>query len=367
MAFKLDEGGGHRRVSPTLSEINIIPLVDVVLVLLLIFMLTAPMMYRGIDVNLPRAASRPTAVEERMVLTVTRDQALYLNERRLTPAGLEGALRDAAVLVSLAGAAVIIGYKGNVYAASRGVPFWNSPVLPILYAAYALRGGAALLLLALPLARVRVDLHEVGLIELWIAVSAATMLGFYLAVMRHTNLASRRAVDELLGGRAALAFYLGTVGAGLVIPIVIGLAGLVGTLSTAALAFVGALSLVGDFFAKYAIARAGVYAPILPPGHKRHNGAASSCQGASPLIGRSAETRRRCCAPRAAGHPRPRRPCGRTRPNKRALRPWSMDSESAAKDSPDQPARRCRPGAALPPDDLPRVGRLMSPVADRGA
>jgi biopolymer transport protein TolR len=96
MAFKLDEGGGgSRRIAPTLSEINIIPLVDVVLVLLLIFMLTAPMMYRGIDVDLPRAAARPTAVEERMVLTVTRDQALYLNERRLTQAGLERALREA--------------------------------------------------------------------------------------------------------------------------------------------------------------------------------------------------------------------------------------------------------------------------------
>jgi biopolymer transport protein TolR len=96
MAFKLDHAdGGRRRVGATLAEINIIPLVDVVLVLLLIFMLTAPMMYRGIDVNLPRAASRPTAVEERMVLTVTRDNALYLNERRLTPAGLEAALREA--------------------------------------------------------------------------------------------------------------------------------------------------------------------------------------------------------------------------------------------------------------------------------
>jgi biopolymer transport protein TolR len=98
MAFKLDEGGagrGGRRVATSLAEINIVPLVDVVLVLLLIFMLTAPMMYRGIDVNLPKAAARPTATEERMVLTLTRDQALYLNDRRVTPAGLEGALRAA--------------------------------------------------------------------------------------------------------------------------------------------------------------------------------------------------------------------------------------------------------------------------------
>jgi len=94
MAFNL-ESGDHRRIGTSLAEINIIPLVDVVLVLLLIFMLTAPMMYRGIDVNLPRAAAKPTAVEERMVLTVTKEQGLYLNERRITPSGLEDALREA--------------------------------------------------------------------------------------------------------------------------------------------------------------------------------------------------------------------------------------------------------------------------------
>jgi biopolymer transport protein TolR len=93
MAFNPDSGAS-RRIGTSLAEINIIPLVDVVLVLLLIFMLTAPMMYRGIDVNLPRAASRPTAVEERMVLTVTRDQGRFLNDRRVTPTGLEQALRD---------------------------------------------------------------------------------------------------------------------------------------------------------------------------------------------------------------------------------------------------------------------------------
>ena len=83
--------GGGRRGAP-LSEINIIPLVDVVLVLLLIFMLTAPMMYRGIDVNLPKASAKPTAVEERMVLTVTKDRALYLNEKPVPAASLDAHL-----------------------------------------------------------------------------------------------------------------------------------------------------------------------------------------------------------------------------------------------------------------------------------
>ncbi len=95
MAFRLDtsEGAG-RRIGASLAEINIIPLVDVVLVLLLIFMLTAPMMYRGIDVNLPKTASKPTAVEERMVLTVTRERALYLNDRQVAMDTLDATLRD---------------------------------------------------------------------------------------------------------------------------------------------------------------------------------------------------------------------------------------------------------------------------------
>src|ERR1700752_4970194 len=94
MAFNVEGGEGRRTGSP-LAESNIIPLVDVVLVLLLIFMLTAPMMYRGIDVNLPRAAAKPTAVEERMVLTVTKERALYLNDKRVPPGGLDSQLRAA--------------------------------------------------------------------------------------------------------------------------------------------------------------------------------------------------------------------------------------------------------------------------------
>jgi len=85
----------ERRIGTSLAEINIIPLVDVVLVLLLIFMLTAPMMYRGIDVNLPRAAAKPTAVEERMVLTITKERTLYLNDKRVAPGSLDASLRAA--------------------------------------------------------------------------------------------------------------------------------------------------------------------------------------------------------------------------------------------------------------------------------
>jgi formate-dependent nitrite reductase membrane component NrfD len=178
----------------------------------------------------------------------------------------EGALRSLALALAAGGAAIVIVYKGNVYAASRGVPFWNSPLLPVLYATYAIRGGLALLLVVLPLSGSLADTHWMGLIELWVAISAAVMLGFYLGVMRDTNLAARRSVAELTGGRAAFAFCLGTVGIGLVVPILVGMAGLMGPVSRLALALTGALSLAGDFFAKYAIAKAGVYVPLMPAG-----------------------------------------------------------------------------------------------------
>lgn len=95
MAIKVDAGAeGAARVRSALAEINVIPFVDVVLVLLLIFMLTAPMMYRGIDVNLPKTSSRPTAVEERLVLTLTKDRVLYINERVVAQTTLETRLKE---------------------------------------------------------------------------------------------------------------------------------------------------------------------------------------------------------------------------------------------------------------------------------
>jgi len=92
--FKAEESQGPRRIGTNLAEINIIPLVDVVLVLLLIFMLTAPLMYRGIDVNLPKTAGKPTVTEERMELTLTKEQQIYLNGKPLAAASVEQTLRE---------------------------------------------------------------------------------------------------------------------------------------------------------------------------------------------------------------------------------------------------------------------------------
>ncbi len=62
--------GRSRRSVSSLSEINVVPLVDVMLVLLIIFMVTAPMMQRGLDVNLPAARRAQQLPEERLFVTV---------------------------------------------------------------------------------------------------------------------------------------------------------------------------------------------------------------------------------------------------------------------------------------------------------
>ena len=62
--------GRARRVATSLAEINVVPLVDVMLVLLIIFMVTAPMLQRGIDVRLPQAVRATPVTGERVEITV---------------------------------------------------------------------------------------------------------------------------------------------------------------------------------------------------------------------------------------------------------------------------------------------------------
>lgn len=67
-----------RQTGTSLSEINIVPFVDVVLVLLVIFMITAPILQSGIEVDLPKTKTVKEIAEERLVITIDRAQRIYL-------------------------------------------------------------------------------------------------------------------------------------------------------------------------------------------------------------------------------------------------------------------------------------------------
>lgn len=72
-----------------MSEINVTPFVDVMLVLLIIFMVTAPMMVQGVDVALPTATAAPlSANEDQLIISVDKDRTVYLNNQEVSVAFL---------------------------------------------------------------------------------------------------------------------------------------------------------------------------------------------------------------------------------------------------------------------------------------
>ena len=74
MAFTTSNG----RTQSSISDINVTPLVDVVLVLLIIFMVTAPVLQSGIEVNVPRTRTVKEITEERMVISINKQQRVFL-------------------------------------------------------------------------------------------------------------------------------------------------------------------------------------------------------------------------------------------------------------------------------------------------
>lgn len=67
-----------------LSEINVTPFVDVMLVLLIIFMVTAPLLQQGIDINLPQAKGKEMSPSERIIITIKKDGNIYLDKTAVT-------------------------------------------------------------------------------------------------------------------------------------------------------------------------------------------------------------------------------------------------------------------------------------------
>lgn len=77
-----------------ISDINVTPLVDVMLVLLIIFMVTAPMMMQGVEVNLPQTATKHIKTkEDPLVLTVNKKQEIFLENYRIKLDGLEAKIK----------------------------------------------------------------------------------------------------------------------------------------------------------------------------------------------------------------------------------------------------------------------------------
>ncbi|MEW5974716.1 MAG: biopolymer transporter ExbD [Acidobacteriota bacterium] len=84
----------HGRTQTSLSEINVVPLVDVVLVLLIIFMLTAPIIQSGIEINVPKTRTVRELTQQRVVIEIDREQLLYVDQTPVNINELEARLKS---------------------------------------------------------------------------------------------------------------------------------------------------------------------------------------------------------------------------------------------------------------------------------
>ena len=87
-----NQGGNNRRL---MSEINVTPLVDVMLVLLIIFMVAAPMMIQGVDVSLPKTATKNIKTQdEPLMLTVNKNGQIFIESHQIELANLETKVKN---------------------------------------------------------------------------------------------------------------------------------------------------------------------------------------------------------------------------------------------------------------------------------
>jgi biopolymer transport protein TolR len=95
MAFNLGSSGDDGDDHTVMADINVTPLVDVMLVLLIIFMIAAPMLHQGIEVALPRAnaANLPLRMEDPLVVSINRAGSLFVRERPVEIEGLVASVK----------------------------------------------------------------------------------------------------------------------------------------------------------------------------------------------------------------------------------------------------------------------------------
>jgi formate-dependent nitrite reductase membrane component NrfD len=172
-------------------------------------------------------------------------------------------LAHAGEALAWVGAVVMIGYMGFAYMVSKGIPFWNSSLHPILYITYAARGGAGAVLILAAFFGQPTD-SATGLLLSWIIITAAVIILWgveIVNVLSSGDDAARWSLHELFRGHLVRYLYVGTLFVGLVVPAFL-MSGVALPRSALTLAMIGLSSIIGDLFMKLSSVKAGVHLPI---------------------------------------------------------------------------------------------------------
>ena len=183
------------------------------------------------------------------------------------PWGKDGGLGLGIGAVATLGALGVMMYTGFLLSQSPAIPFWNSTMLPLLFALYGFTCGAGAILLLLPAAGAgNLDLGTVEVVGISLTTASLVFLWVYLLNMSTSTVAAKESVRMLTSGDLALTFLLGVTLVGLVVPLVLMavsyLAG-AGPAALPALATAGILVLIGGYLFRYSMLKAGVYPPVI--------------------------------------------------------------------------------------------------------
>ena len=149
--------------------------------------------------------------------------------------------------------------------ASRPIPFWNTPLLPILFLSVSLASGISLI----ETIHIFFPNQHISNLEFlkgagpWLVGITAFLILVYLLGNLFSSVASRESVIYLAKGQLAPLFYTGVVFLGIILPLIILTLARFEMLSSSVLAIAGISELIGAFLLRYSILKAGIYLPIV--------------------------------------------------------------------------------------------------------
>jgi formate-dependent nitrite reductase membrane component NrfD len=154
-------------------------------------------------------------------------------------------------------------YTGIILKNVKGVPFWNSALLPVLFIFCGILGGFGLaVIIALNGGDINLAAAETG--SRWLLIANALVIGIYLWQASMKEATSKQSVLEQLHGQNAPIFWIGIVILGIVIPLVIALTGLMVKDMSSILLIIGVVcEIIGGLALRYCILKAGAYKPLV--------------------------------------------------------------------------------------------------------